>query len=157
MLFCCSVLQHSQQPPGGSLLFHSSLSTGKGVLRQCPRAGQTNFIVYLSKTKVPTFGVKPGLATQICNPSTREESRKMTQGFRSESQQWSKMIGCKGGSRTMCILVATKGQMETGMQMKGESRTWGGSELPRKEHTKTDAQDHGYTKHSEKVPSKGLE
>lgn len=56
----------------------------------------------------------------------------------------------------MCILAATKGQMKTGMQMKGESRTWGASELPGK-NTKTDAQDHGYTKHPEKVPSKGQE
>lgn len=39
----------------------------------------------------------------------------MTQGFRSESQQWSKMTGCKGGSRAMCIPVATKGQMKTGV------------------------------------------
>lgn len=34
-----------------------------------------------------------------------------------------------------CILLATKGRMKTVMQMKGESRTWDASELPRREHT----------------------
>lgn len=48
-----------------------------------------------------------------------------------------------------------QGAKENSDADEGESRTWGASGLPRGEHTRMDAQDHGCTKHSEKVPSKG--
>lgn len=53
-------------------------------------------------------------------------------------------------SGATCTLLATQGQMKTEMQMKGNLGRGVLLNSPR-----TDAQDHGYTKHSEKVPSKG--